>query len=59
MAVGTGVGLRFDFSFLILRTDFAFPLKYNTAGFFEGVDVFNSSWLQNNVVFNLAFGYPF
>lgn len=59
MAVGTGVGLRFDFSFLILRTDFAFPLKYNTADFFEGVDVFNSSWLQNNIVFNLAFGYPF
>ena len=59
MAVGTGVGLRFDFSFLILRTDFAFPLKYNTGRFFEGVDVFNSSWLNDNYVFNLAFGYPF
>jgi outer membrane protein insertion porin family len=59
MAVGTGLGLRFDFSFLILRTDFAFPLKYNTGRFLEGVDVFNSSWLNDNYVFNLAFGYPF
>ncbi|HEY0091105.1 MAG TPA: BamA/TamA family outer membrane protein, partial [Flavobacterium sp.] len=25
LAVGTGVGLRFDFTFLILRTDLAFP----------------------------------
>lgn len=59
MAVGTGVGLRFDFSFLILRTDFAFPLKYNTAPFFEGVDVFNANWQKDNLIFNLAFGYPF
>lgn len=59
LAVGTGVGLRFDFSFLVLRTDFAFPLKYNTGHFLEEVDVFNSSWLNDNYVFNLAFGYPF
>lgn len=59
MAVGTGVGLRFDFSFLILRTDFAFPLKYTTGRFLEGVDVFNAGWLNDNFVFNLAFGYPF
>ncbi|HLF52899.1 BamA/TamA family outer membrane protein, partial [Flavobacterium sp.] len=27
LAVGTGAGLRFDFSFLILRTDLAFPIR--------------------------------
>src|SRR5690606_24741184 len=27
LAVGAGVGLRFDFNFLVLRTDLAFPLR--------------------------------
>jgi hypothetical protein len=27
LAVGVGAGLRFDFSFLVLRTDLAFPIR--------------------------------
>jgi outer membrane protein assembly factor BamA len=58
LAVGTGIGLRFDFSFFILRTDIGFPLRraYETEG---------SHWLPSvnevlsGFLFNLAIGYPF
>lgn len=59
LAVGAGAGLRFDFSFIILRTDFAFPLKYQTASFGKDVNIFNSNWQKDNLIFNLAIGYPF
>jgi outer membrane protein assembly factor BamA len=58
LAVGTGIGLRFDFNFFILRTDLGFPLRraYVTNG---------NNWLSTSreilsgYVFNLAIGYPF
>lgn len=59
LAVGTGVGLRFDFSFLILRTDLAFPLKYPSSRDFNNISLFDRTWQKNNLVFNLAIGYPF
>ena len=59
LAVGTGVGLRFDFSFLILRTDLAFPLKYSSSKDFNKINLFDSTWRKKNLVFNLAIGYPF
>lgn len=59
LAVGTGVGLRFDFSFLILRTDLAFPLKYPSSKDFNNINMFDRTWQKNNLVFNLAIGYPF
>ena len=64
MAVGTGVGLRFDLQFLVLRTDLAFPIRvpYLEKGnrwVLDQVDFGNSQWRQDNLVFNLAIGYPF
>lgn len=64
LAVGTGVGLRFDFNFLILRTDLAFPLRkpYLPKGeewVIDEVDFGNGTWRKNNLIFNLAIGYPF
>ena len=57
LAVGTGVGLRFDFNFFVLRTDLGFPIRnpYKTEG---------SNWLIGSNIFNdahfyLAIGYPF
>jgi outer membrane protein assembly factor BamA len=58
LALGTGLGIRFDFDFFVLRTDLGFPLRtpYETDG---------SNWLGsyhdiiNGMVFNLAIGYPF
>ncbi|MFE3870564.1 BamA/TamA family outer membrane protein [Flavobacterium sp. ZS1P70] len=64
IAVGTGAGLRFDFSFLILRTDFAFPIRkpYLPDGqrwVLDQINFGSSTWRKENLVFNLAIGYPF
>lgn len=64
LAVGVGAGLRFDFSFLVLRTDLAFPIRkpYLSEGqrwVLDQVSFGNSSWRKENLVFNLAIGYPF
>jgi outer membrane protein assembly factor BamA len=64
LAVGTGVGLRFDISILLIRLDVAFPLRkpylpegqrwvINQIAFGDG------EWRRNNLVFNLGIGYPF
>lgn len=64
LAVGVGAGLRFDFSFLVLRTDLAFPIRkpYLQEGqrwVLDQVSFGNSTWRKENLVFNLAIGYPF
>ena len=64
LAVGAGAGLRFDFSFLVLRTDLAFPIRkpYLSEGnrwVLDKVDFGSGSWRKENLIFNLAIGYPF
>jgi len=64
IAVGTGVGLRMDFSFLILRLDVGLPvydparalgMRFITSDFRP----LAGSWRNDNLVLNLAVGYPF
>jgi outer membrane protein assembly factor BamA len=58
LAVGTGFGLRFDFTFFVMRADIGLPLRtpYKTDG---------NNWLTktnqvfSGALFNLAIGYPF
>jgi len=64
LAVGTGAGLRFDLSFLVLRLDLAFPLRkpYLPDGqrwVLDQVAFGSGPWRKENLVFNLAIGYPF
>ena len=64
LAVGGGLGLRFDFTFLILRTDFSIPFRipYLPKGerwVFKDIDFGSSRWRKDNLMFNLAIGYPF
>lgn len=64
MAVGAGVGLRFDLTFLVLRTDFAIPLRipYLPKGerwVIDKIDLGDKAWRKDNLIFNLAIGYPF
>ena len=64
MAVGAGVGLRFDVSFFILRFDIAMPLRKpwlpdNQRWVINQIDFGSPSWRTRNLVLNIAIGYPF
>ncbi|KMQ59526.1 surface antigen (D15) [Chryseobacterium angstadtii] len=64
VAVGAGVGLRLDFSILILRLDLAMPLRvpYYEKGdrwTFDRINFGDSSWRKDNLILNIAIGYPF
>jgi outer membrane protein assembly factor BamA len=58
LAVDAGFGIRFDFTFFVMRLDIGFPLRtpYETDGrnWLRGTDNLISGGL-----FNLAIGYPF
>ncbi|HSH20345.1 MAG TPA: BamA/TamA family outer membrane protein [Draconibacterium sp.] len=57
LAVGTGLGLRFDFDFFVLRTDFGFPLRYP---YDDGEGNWNNvGEMFSKFKFNIAIGYPF
>ena len=60
IAVGSGIGLRFDFTFLILRLDVATRVFDPTAPVGEewALRNFNNSH-KNPTAFNLGIGYPF
>jgi outer membrane protein assembly factor BamA len=64
MAVGAGLGLRLDFSILILRLDLATPLR--KPWYPEGqrwvineIDFGSKDWRKENLILNIAIGYPF
>lgn len=64
IAVGAGAGLRFDLSFLILRTDLAIPLRIPSLPdgqrwVIDKIDFGNSTWRKDNLILNIAIGYPF
>lgn len=64
IAVGVGFGLRFDFSFFILRGDLAFPVRKpwlpeGDRWVFDEISPGDPSWRKENLVLNLAIDYPF
>ena len=64
IAVGAGVGFRFDIGFLVIRVDAAFPLRdIGENNKFEWVineiKPFSGDWHGKNMIFNLGIGYPF
>ncbi|MEO8582864.1 MAG: BamA/TamA family outer membrane protein [Flavitalea sp.] len=73
LAAGTGIGLRVDISILVLRLDVAFPIRQpwlldgsNTSSqkpenpwVIDKINFGSSIWRKENLVFNLAIGYPF
>ncbi|MDP1746536.1 MAG: BamA/TamA family outer membrane protein, partial [Bacteroidota bacterium] len=63
-AVGAGVGLRIDLSFFILRFDLATPLRKpwleeNKRWVVDQINFGNPSWRSENLILNVAIGYPF
>ncbi|OFY86477.1 MAG: hypothetical protein A3F72_15785 [Bacteroidetes bacterium RIFCSPLOWO2_12_FULL_35_15] len=64
IAVGAGVGLRIDVSFFILRFDFATPLRKpwleeNNRWVVNQMNFGDPSWRSENLILNVAIGYPF
>lgn len=58
LAVGSGVGLRFDFNFFVLRTDLGFPIR---TPYVEDDRnwLFGTGNVFSDAHFYLAIGYPF
>ncbi len=64
LAVGTGLGFRFDFNFFVLRLDVAFPVRKpflpkGNRWVFDEIDLGSSDWRSENLIYNIAIGYPF
>jgi len=64
LAIGTGIGLRIDVSFFILRFDLAMPLRKpwlteNNSWVTHQIDFGSPAWRSENLIFNVAIGYPF
>lgn len=64
LAVGAGVGLRVDVSFFILRFDLAAPLRKpwleeNHRWVINEIKPGDPTWRRENLILNVAIGYPF
>ena len=59
IAVGSGLGIRFDFTFLILRLDVATKIYDPTAPRTQRWALRNFNSTANPISFNLGSGYPF
>jgi hypothetical protein len=64
IAVDGGVGLRIDISVLILRLDLGIPfykpyLPRGDRWVFDKISFGNKDWRKENLVYNIAIGYPF
>jgi outer membrane protein insertion porin family len=64
VAVGSGFGLRLDVSFFVLRFDLAAPLRKpwlpaTDRWVINEMNPFNADWRKENLMLNMAIGYPF
>ena len=64
LAVGTGLGLRVDVKFFVIRADVGFPLRKpyvtnDSKWEFGRIKFGDSGWRRDNLIVNLAIGYPF
>jgi outer membrane protein insertion porin family len=64
LAVGTGVGLRINLTILLLRLDLAMPLRDpwlppGQRWVINQIDFSSRTWRRQNLILNLAIGYPF
>ncbi|MBO9154105.1 BamA/TamA family outer membrane protein [Chitinophaga sp. GCM10012297] len=64
IAVGTGIGLRIDASILLIRFDISFPLRkpwYDEGNrwVFDEINFGDKAWRKENLILNIAIGYPF
>jgi len=63
-AADVGLGLRFDFKILILRLDWGMPVRKpwlpeGERWVFNKIDLGDPDWRKDNMLLNIAIGYPF
>ncbi len=63
-AASMGVGLRFDFSILMLRLDLGTPVRKpwlpeGSRWVFNQMEPGDPNWRKENLILNIAIGYPF
>jgi outer membrane protein insertion porin family len=58
IAIGSGVGIRVDITFFVIRLDFAFPIRKPNLPRNENW-IFNNGSFFGDYIFSLAVGYPF
>lgn len=63
-AVSIGLGFRVDIEFFVIRLDLGMPVRKpwlpdGDRWVFDDIDFGNATWRRENLVLNLAFGYPF
>lgn len=64
LAVGSGIGLRLDIQFVVIRFDVGLPLRdpalaAGNRWIIEEINPGNKAWRKENLKYNLAIGYPF
>lgn len=64
IAVGTGFGLRADISFFVIRLDLGMPLRKpalpeNERWVQNKIQLGEGKWRKENLILNIAIGYPF
>ncbi len=64
MAVGAGLGLRLDFSVLVVRFDVAMPLRKpwypeGNRWVLKEINFGSNIWRESNLILNIGIGYPF
>lgn len=62
LAVDAGVGIRFDITIFVIRLDIGIPLRKpweDSPWVLNQIDFGNQQWRRENIVYNLAIGYPF
>jgi len=64
IAVDAGVGLRIDASIVVVRLDLAFPLRKpwlpeNEKWVIKDIRFGDPDWRRENLILNIAIGYPF
>jgi hypothetical protein len=64
LAVGLGFGLRIDVNLVVVRFDWAFPVRKpwlpeGNRWAFNEIDLFDKRWRKDNLLWNISIGYPF